>query len=201
MGLCNNIICAKDEIANFIILLNVLPAFWFVMNNDSTHGFSLCSVFNNFDSTLVSASLASIDVNGQLNHKIEQCKEFVNCHHFCMMDKHSRQQILTQKSPYNTTLTVHQFQRKWRKIKCMPFELGADKTRRPRSSPSKNLTANSSRHRLIQIYVKLSKEPLCGQWCQWLWKKHARMIDFTNVLWTRINPRDLGLQNRLLMLW
>ena len=101
MKLCNTTICARHEIANFIILLSVLLAFWFVINNDLTHGFSLCGVFgmgiNDFDSTLIAAGLASIDVNDKLKHEIKQWKEFVDGHHFCMMDTHSRPQISTQR--------------------------------------------------------------------------------------------------------
>ena len=45
MSLRNNVIRARHEIATFIILLSVLPAFWFTINNDPTHGFSLCQQF------------------------------------------------------------------------------------------------------------------------------------------------------------
>ena len=103
MGLCNNRMRARHEIANFIILLSVLPAFWFVINNDRTHRFSLCGLFgmgiNDFDSTLVAAGLASIDVHGKLKHEIGQWIEFVDGHHFCTMDRHSKPQISTQQIP------------------------------------------------------------------------------------------------------
>ena len=149
MKLCNTTICARHEIANFIILLSVLPAFWFVINDDPTHGFSLCGVFgmgiNDFDSTLVAAGLASIDVNGKMRHEIEQWKQFVDGHHFCTMDEHSRPQISTQKIPLQHYIDGTPVPNRTKKEKLHVIRIG----RRQHTTPNK---------------FSLQKDEVCTGW-------------------------------------